>query len=64
MGKPFTVGARQGVFPGMLERRIFEVVWVYPGRTAGVPAMDNVPDARVVYAGGEIVLTRGENDEE
>ncbi len=56
-----TIGERAGTFPGMLQERVFEIVWVDPGRKA---ALDSAPDARIAYTGKKTTMRRGENDEE
>ncbi|MBN2163001.1 MAG: DUF4968 domain-containing protein [Pontiellaceae bacterium] len=52
--RALTVGTREGSFPGMLDKRTFEVVWIGP---------DHAPDAVVEYDGHEVFVTWGENDE-
>jgi len=44
------VGKRQGKFPGMLMERTFNVVWVAPGRGAGMGTVET-PGAVVRYTG-------------
>ncbi|MBV9851834.1 MAG: DUF5110 domain-containing protein [Armatimonadetes bacterium] len=49
-----TIGARAGKFPGMLTRRTFRIVWVRPGRGAGLePA---TPDQAITYNGQAVVI--------
>ncbi len=52
-----TIGARQGSFPGMLERRTFKIVWVGEGHGVGVNPTD-VPDKTVQYDGQALTVTR------
>jgi alpha-D-xyloside xylohydrolase len=51
-----TIGDREGQFPGMLEERTFEIVWVTPDRD--VPGLDEQPDRSMVYAGEKIVVQK------
>ncbi|HEX7761170.1 MAG TPA: TIM-barrel domain-containing protein, partial [Caulobacteraceae bacterium] len=50
-----TIGARQGQFPGMAEKRVFAVRWIKPG-IAGAANLDAPPDATVTYAGQAVTL--------
>lgn len=52
-----TIGARQGGFPGMLERRTFRVVWVGFGHGVGVNPAETA-DRTVTYTGASITLRR------
>jgi alpha-D-xyloside xylohydrolase len=52
-----TIGARQGSFPGMLERRTFDIVWVGPGHGVGVSPSPTV-DKTVPYDGTAVTLQR------
>jgi alpha-D-xyloside xylohydrolase len=52
-----TIGARQGSFPGMLEHRTFNIVWVGEGHGVGVDPTD-VPDKTVEYNGQALTVTR------
>ncbi|HXI69681.1 MAG TPA: TIM-barrel domain-containing protein [Verrucomicrobiae bacterium] len=45
-----TIGQRQGSFPGMLQSRTFNIVWVSSGHGAGVPSTVNA-DVTVQYSG-------------
>ncbi len=56
--KTLTIGARQGSFPGMLEKRTFEIVWITPDREH-VPGLEEKPDRSVVYEGNEIAVEVG-----
>lgn len=52
-----TIGARQGQFPGMLNRRRFEIVWV--GRDKPVALnFDAAPARSVLYDGQELAIKR------
>jgi alpha-D-xyloside xylohydrolase len=51
-----TIGARQGTFPGMLEARTFEIVWIAPGRPAGLD-FSAPPDAAIRYGGAPLSVT-------
>ncbi len=57
--KTLTIGARTGSFPGMLEKRTFEIVWITPEREA-VPELDGKPDRSVVYDGIEVAVSLSE----
>jgi alpha-D-xyloside xylohydrolase len=52
-----TIGARQGSFPGMLERRTFNIVWVGPGHGVGVSPSGTV-DKTVSYNGTAVTVQR------
>ncbi len=45
-----TIGKRQGEFPGMLETRTFEIVWISDGKPSGLD-FQSKPDATVTYDG-------------
>jgi alpha-D-xyloside xylohydrolase len=53
--RSLTIGARQGQFPGMLESRTFEIVWVGKGRLMTLD-LDGPPAQTVRYDGKEIVV--------
>jgi alpha-D-xyloside xylohydrolase len=55
----FTIGTRQGTFPGMLDRRVFDVVVVSPNHGSG-PGFTVAPDARVSYDGSQISVRNGQ----
>ena len=50
-----TIGARQGSFPGMLESRTFDIVWVGPGHGVGVSPSVTV-DKTVAYDGTGVTV--------
>ncbi len=50
-----TIGDRQGRFPGMLENRVFHVVFVAEGHGAGIGQTD-LPDKVVQYSGKAVVV--------
>ena len=50
-----TIGARSGRFPGMVEKRTFNVRWIEPGET-NASAFDSPIDASVEYAGQSVTL--------
>jgi len=55
-----TIGERQGSFPGILERRKFDVVFVGKNHGGGIeasPAADRV----VEYSGREAIVTQENN---
>lgn len=52
-----TIGARQGSFPGMLQERTIEVVWVTPGQPAALD-LEAPPAQTVRYDGREITVQR------
>ncbi|MGD0339548.1 MAG: TIM-barrel domain-containing protein [Bacteroidota bacterium] len=45
-----TIGRRQGEFPGMLKKRIFEIVWIGKGKLSGLD-FQSEPDVTVMYDG-------------
>jgi alpha-D-xyloside xylohydrolase len=45
-----TIGKRAGKFPGMLEERTFNIVWVSKDHGTGIPSTDR-PDAVIRYKG-------------
>ena len=51
--KTLTIGARQGTFPGMLNKRSFHIVLVTPGHGAGIDAT-SLPDRTVLYDGNAV----------
>lgn len=51
-----TIGDRKGQFPGMLESRNFQIVFVDANHGVGVEATDR-PDKTVQYSGKEITVT-------
>ncbi|MGA2643669.1 MAG: glycoside hydrolase family 31 protein [Candidatus Sulfotelmatobacter sp.] len=55
--RTLTIGARTGKFPGMLEQRSFQVVFVGENHGVGVGPEDQ-PDKVVRYSGEQINLTR------
>ena len=48
-----TIGAREGHFPGMLEKRTFRIVWVSPGHGTGLGSTAT-PDREVIYEGAMV----------
>jgi len=54
--KALTIHPRQGQFPGMLQKRTFEIVWITPQR-AKSPDFEGEPDDRILYEGGEIIVS-------
>jgi alpha-D-xyloside xylohydrolase len=52
-----TIGARQGKFPGMLETRTFQIVFVHEGHGEGV-APTGQADKVVKYSGEALTVTR------
>jgi alpha-D-xyloside xylohydrolase len=50
-----TIGARKGEFPGMLKKRIFEIVWVGKEKPAKLD-FDREPDQSITYDGQELVV--------
>ncbi|HEX3731145.1 MAG TPA: TIM-barrel domain-containing protein, partial [Opitutaceae bacterium] len=53
--RTLTIGGRQGGFPGMLQRRSFQLVLVRPGHAAS-PAADAKPDAATAYDGSPVTI--------
>jgi hypothetical protein len=54
-----TIGARQGAFPGMLDKRVFNVVVVSTNHGSG-QGFTATPDARVAYDGTAISVKNGQ----
>ena len=52
-----TIGARKGVFPGMVANRVFNVRWI-SGPTANAMNFDAKPDQSVHYNGEAIEIHR------
>ncbi|MGD2135282.1 MAG: glycoside hydrolase family 31 protein, partial [Gemmatimonadales bacterium] len=50
-----TIGAREGAYPGMAERRTFHVRWI-SGATDRPAALDAGPDRTVQYVGAELTV--------
>jgi alpha-D-xyloside xylohydrolase len=50
-----TIGARQGKFPGMLEKRTFHIVWVTPGHGVGIDSTAQA-DVMISYDGHEVAI--------
>ncbi|HKE95101.1 MAG TPA: TIM-barrel domain-containing protein [Povalibacter sp.] len=50
-----TIGARAGSFPGMVEKRTFNVRWITPDE-ANAADLDAKPDASVEYAGQAVTV--------
>ncbi|HVO72746.1 MAG TPA: TIM-barrel domain-containing protein [Ignavibacteriaceae bacterium] len=48
--KTLTIGKREGEFPGMLESRTFEIVWISKDKPSGLN-FKNDPDATIRYNG-------------
>ena len=55
--RKLTVGARQGKFPGMLQRRTFRVVFVDDGHGAAID-LTSQPDKVVEYSGTQVTVGR------
>ena len=53
--KTLTIGKRQGSFPGMLDERTFNVIFVNKDKPVGF-AFDAKPDQTVKYTGDEISI--------
>jgi len=53
--KILTIGDRKGVFPGMLQSRVFKLVVAGPGKATGGHPVSN-PDKAVNYTGRKLVL--------
>ncbi len=50
-----TIGEREGKFPGMLETRTFEIVWIGDDRPAGLD-FQTKPDITVTYNGTQLSI--------
>jgi len=50
-----TVGARTGTFPGMLQKRTFNIVWVAAGHGSGV-GVTGTADSVLQYDGSRVVV--------
>ena len=55
-GKTLTVGKREGNFPGMLQNRIFRVVWVTKEKPVNLD-FNRKPDAVIRYNGSKQSVT-------
>jgi alpha-D-xyloside xylohydrolase len=55
--RTLTIGNREGKFPGMIERRTFNIVWVVDGHGIGVEPIAIV-DKTLQYDGMELTITR------
>lgn len=53
--KTLTIGARQGEFPGMLQERTFEIVWVKKDKPITFD-LEASPDRVVTYNGSELIV--------
>ena len=51
------IGERSGSFPGMLEERTFEIMWVTKDDPSGLD-LNRAPDETVRYTGQEIIVER------
>jgi alpha-D-xyloside xylohydrolase len=52
-----TIGARQGSYPGMLQSRVFNIVWVDENHGISIPPTSS-PDQTVTYRGQELRVAR------
>ena len=52
-----TIGRREGTFPGMLEKRTFEIVWISPDRPS-IPSLTEEADLSIVYDGTQVQISR------
>jgi len=52
-----TIGARKGEFPGMLEERTFQVVWVTKEKPTGY-SPDKKPAMTIKYTGQQVTVTK------
>jgi alpha-D-xyloside xylohydrolase len=50
-----TIGAREGGFPGMAQRRTFHLRWTRPGEPRPLD-LEARPDATVAYDGSELTV--------
>jgi len=48
--KTFTIDDRKGEFPGMLQKRVFNITWITKNKMKGLN-FDQQPDAQVIYDG-------------
>jgi alpha-D-xyloside xylohydrolase len=55
--KTLTIGTRKGTFPGMLQRRTFNVVFASDNHGAGV-SLTTTPDKTVEYTGAEVRVAK------
>ena len=56
--RTLAIGARQGIFPGMLKQRTFNIVWVSDGHGIGDGPADQI-DAKVTYTGDPVAVQAG-----
>jgi alpha-D-xyloside xylohydrolase len=52
------IGARNGTFPGMVDKRTFNVRWIRDG-ARGAADFDAKPDQTLEYVGAELVIHKG-----
>ncbi len=50
-----TIGKREGIFPGMLKSRTFEIVWIAKHKPAALEFLSK-PDATVTYDGSQRII--------
>jgi alpha-D-xyloside xylohydrolase len=53
--RSLTINDRKGEFPGMLQKRIFNIIWITKSREKNLD-FDQQPDERVLYGGEKQVL--------
>ncbi len=56
----WSLGSREGSYPGMLIQRCFHLVFVRPGHRIGADVTPN-PDAIIHYSGSELIVPRPSN---
>lgn len=57
--KTLTIGAREGSYPGMLQKRTFEIVWIDKDNPSGIGLTAN-PDQVITYT-GDVVTVKKQN---
>jgi len=53
--RTLTIGNRQGEFPGMVETRTFEIVWITKQKPSDLN-FQSVPDKSIVYDGSQLII--------
>ena len=55
--KTLTINERKGEFPGMLQKRVFNIIWITQGKPR-ILDFDQSPDAQLVYEGKQKIIRK------
>ena len=55
--KTLTINERKGEFPGMLRKRVFNIIWITQGKPR-ILDFDQSPDAQLVYEGKQKIIRK------